>query len=118
MSELRPPTYLVELLSGISGELLEAEVYARLDTAVEKAAVHAKSELGPQAHASVSLNVNSEIDGVGFFDDNQNLVACVTVYRLEHDAEAPTVPELQSACEGSADSMQTLLNAFLTTPSN
>jgi hypothetical protein len=105
-----PPIYLVELLNPLSGELDDADVYARLDTAVEKAYVHC---LNQAVHVDVSADESSLIEGVAFFDAQGELLACVTAYQMDRDNEVPTIAEVALACSAGAAEMKEQLTVLL-----
>ncbi len=95
------------------GDLEDTELYARLDTALEKAYLHARAAQLPGLRVEVSTNDTGEIDGVGFFSAAQTLLACVTVYRLEYDCEEPTIAAIRESCCMGPDAMQSSLTNLI-----
>ncbi len=106
--------YLVELMYSDTGDVAEADVCAHLDVALDKAYLHLQTLdaiEGPRAE--VSFDDEGELEGVGFFDADENMLACVTVYHLDRDNEQASVAAIAAACAGPRDGLQDALNALL-----
>lgn len=113
MAELNPPVYLAELLVEAAGDVEFADVFARLDTAVDAAYRHAQTHGGIGCYSEVSVTETGEIDGVGFFTAPGDLIAFVTVYQMEHDQEEPQLEVIRTACLAPPAEMQSYLNSLL-----
>lgn len=111
--QIYPPIYLVELFDPFTGEIINADVFARMDTAVETALIHSKKIPSLKVHAEVSTDVSGGIDGFGFFDEDHELVACITVSNLTHDKQEPQLTSVRSACLLPPAQMQAALNTIL-----
>ncbi len=106
--------YLVELMYSDNGEVAEADVCAHLDVALDKAYLHLQTlEMLEDPRAEVSFDEDGELEGVGFFDAHENMLACVTVYHLDRDNEQASEPAIAQACAGPRDRLQDALNALL-----
>lgn len=111
--QIYPLIYLVELFDPHTGEILDADVFARMDTAVETAFLHTRKTPLIRVHAEVSTDETGVIDGLGFFDEDHELVACITTSNLTHDNQLPLLPQIRQACVLSPLAMQAALNGFL-----
>jgi hypothetical protein len=107
------PVYLVELFDPWSGDALEVDLYARLDTAVESVYLHLKKVgFTGGANVDVSFDDESTIEGVGFFNENQDLISCVTAYHLSRDTAVPQLTEIKKAFAAEPSELQSLLNTL------
>jgi hypothetical protein len=106
------PSYLVELLNPLSGEVEETDVFARLGPAVEKVYLHLQGYPEVEVSVEVSHDEDDEIEGVGFFDKQHEFISCITIYRLERDTAEPTVEAIRKACLASGDELQARLNTI------
>lgn len=113
MTPKHPSTILLELVHLPSGHLEDADVFARLDTAIEKAYLHVCEAKFVGVRVEVSVNDGDTIDGVGFFDFDNNMLACITVYQTEFDSEEPSIDAVRAACALAPGDMQEQLNALL-----
>lgn len=119
-----PFVYLVELFSpspmAIAGEpsddagpvapvVEDSDVCAKLELAIEQAYQHVRN-LNLKAHLEVSFDEDNLIEGVGVFDADENLLACITVYHLDRDCEEASLSSIRDACRGEPRSMQAELN--------
>lgn len=98
-----------------SGELEHADIFVRLDTAIETVREHFLATC-PQLNVTVEVSYDEdrELEGVGFFDDDHQLVSCVTAYRLDRDAEVATDLRISEACLAGPEHMQDKLNQLFT----
>ena len=102
--------YLVELLDPFNGEVLECDVCAKLELALEKVYEHFRQYPEVAPRVEVSFDDDDELEGVGFFDSEHEIVSCVTVYHLERDDGETRYPGLLAACQAGRQHMEASLN--------
>jgi hypothetical protein len=105
-----PEVFLAELMNPYTGEIEETDVCAKLELAVEKVYLHLVDYKDSLINVEVSFDADNAIEGVGFFDENHELVSCVTVYHLDRDTGSATVAGLGPACRGDKQALQQELN--------
>lgn len=105
-----PIVYLVELMNPLTGELEETDVCAKLELAVEKVYWHLCEYPETPVEVEVSLDDDQVIEGVGFFDEEHEMLACVTAYHLDRDTANAQVPDIAVACRGDKFELQKKLN--------
>lgn len=105
-----PDVFLVELLDAVSGELLEADVCARLESAIERVYWHLAEYKDSLVSVDVSYDDENALEGVAFFTESQEMLACISVYRLDRDTQEPEVAEIADACNANPADLQTSLN--------
>lgn len=105
-----PAVYLVELMDPYTGELQEADVCAKLELAVEKAHVHLKEYKDSPVEVDVSFDDDDLVEGLGFFNEDKEMLACITVYHLDRDTGTAQVAGIAEACRGDKTAMQRQLN--------
>lgn len=93
-----------------TGELEHTDICARLDVAVQQVYLHLKSHPEVRTDVEVSYDEDGELEGVGFFDDNHDMLSCVTVYHLERDTEQAHVKEVTAACAQEGRALEAALN--------
>lgn len=103
------PSYLLELLDPPTGELVHVDLFLDMSRAVEAAYTHVVNTKASVEDVDVSIDKDEELEGIGFFDKSRNLIACVTVYRLERDTEVASNPDIQKACSASIYDLQASL---------
>lgn len=106
------PLYLVELINPKTGETTEADIVVRLDTALEKATLHAKQH--PLITVSASADEDGVLEGVVFLDYESFPVACVTTYHPERDEEAPENTKFSQAVALPVAEMAAMLAMLVT----
>ena len=105
-----PVAFLVELLDPFNGDVLECDVCAKLELAVEKVQEHFSTYPGLDLRVEVSVDDDGELEGIGFFDSGHEIVSCVTVYHLERDdGEAQSI-RVQKACRAPLNALERHLN--------
>lgn len=108
-----PPVYLLDLLRTPDGDIEESDVFGKLELAVEQALHHLKArEIHPDAHVEVSFDAADNIEGVGFFDNDGQMLACIAVYHLDREVDRAADAALQHACTDKAI-LQAELNRML-----
>lgn len=108
-----PQTYLVELMHPLSGEVLLTDVCAHLDAAVQRAVDHSRQPGTGPVRSEVSVD-QGVLEGIAFFNQSSEIIACVTRYHLERDTERARQPEVALACEDlskAQDRLNHILNA-------
>lgn len=107
-----PALYLVELMNPETGNIDEVDVCARLDVAIEKVYnwLDSFGELRKSVCVEVSYDDEGVLEGVGFFNDEQDMASCITTYQLDRDADVASISEIASACAGPKDLLQSALN--------
>ena len=108
-----PQTYLVELMHPLSGEVVLTDVCAHLDAAVQRAIDHSRQPGTGPVRSEVSVD-QGVLEGIAFFNQSDEIIACVTRYHLERDTERARQPEVARACSDIAlaqDRLNQLLNA-------
>lgn len=93
-----------------TGELEQSDICVRLDTAVEQVYQHLQMYPGLEVDVEVSYDEDDELEGVGFFDDNHEMLSCITVYHLERDTEQPRLRSIADACALKGAQMEQALN--------
>ena len=96
MQPTHPPAFLVELFPLTKSDTLEADLHADLGVAVERVYLHLK-QAAVKAEVEPSYTDDGELEGMAFFDQNAELLACLTVYRLDRDCDQVKTPEIQAA---------------------
>ena len=112
LTSRHPLTYLVEFFDPLTLELMDSDVCAKLSVAIEKVYLHLKEFPEVQVLVEVSHDFNDEIDGVGFFGVEKDLLSCVTVYHLERDTEETSILEIEQACQKGGEEFSAKLNAI------
>lgn len=94
------PVYLVELMHPLTGEILFTDVCARLDVAIEQVFIHFQEKFRTvQVFPRPSYDADSnEIEGVGFFTAEGELVSCITAYHMQRDVDIPSNLQVAAAC--------------------
>jgi len=105
-----PEVFLVELMNPYSGEIEETDVCAKLELAVEKVYLHLLDYKDTLVEVEASFDTDDAIEGVGFFDENQELISCITVYHLDRDTGTAELPGIAEACRGDKQNLQQELN--------
>lgn len=98
-----------------SGEIEDADLFARLGPAIEKVYLHLRDYSEVAVTVEVSHDEDGEIEGVGFFDTQHEVISLITIYRLERDTEEPTVEAIRLACQAPGGELQARLNTLFTT---
>lgn len=107
-----PDVLLVELMNPETGEIVDTDVTAKLELAVEKVYQHTHQISALVGDVDVSYD-DEELEGLAFFNDEQEMLACITVYRLERDTGSAQLPALSEACcADKADLKQRLTTLF------
>lgn len=94
-----------------TGELEQADICAQLGTAVQQVFEHLQEHPEVAVFVEVSHDEDGELEGVGFFDENHEMLSCITAYRLERDTDVPTVPSIVEACLSPGPQMEGALNS-------
>lgn len=105
-----PEVFLVELMNPYTGELEDTDVCAKLELALEKVYWHLADYKDSLVEVEVSFDEDDAIEGVGFFDENHDIVSCVTVYHLDRDTGTAQVDAIARACRGDKRQLQQELN--------
>lgn len=93
-----------------TGELEHTDICARLDVAVQQVYLHLQAHPEVRVDVEVSYDEDQELEGVGFFDDNHDMLSCITAYRLERDTEQAHVQAVSAACTKEGRALETALN--------
>lgn len=104
-----PAVYLVELMNPHSGELDEADVFSKLDLAVERVSQHLGEHEVTPAELDASCDEDNELEGIAFLDERGELLACVSVYHLERETAEATHEPIALACRGPHQELQAKL---------
>jgi hypothetical protein len=107
-----PIVFLVELLDPYTGELEEADVSGKLDLAVEKVYWHLANYSDSHVEVEVSFDEDGVIEGVGFFNEEHEMISCITVYHLDRDTDDPEDSRIRNACSGPLVELQSKLNVI------
>ncbi|KWU17787.1 hypothetical protein [Burkholderia cenocepacia] len=109
-----PPVYLLDLLRTPDGDIEESDVFGKLELAIEQALSHLKSAgLAADTLIEVSFDDADNVEGIGFFNAEDQMLACVTVYHLDRETEGAADPALREACAGDKSLLQAELNRML-----
>jgi hypothetical protein len=85
----KSPTLLIELFDLATEEILNCDVSARLDNALQAVYLHL-AQYADTVTPQVSLGTEGELDGIAFFGPNEKHLAFITAYYLERE-----VPECE-----------------------
>ena len=102
--------FLVELLNPKTGEIEYSDICIRLDTAVDQVFTHLQKYPEVPVQVDVSYDEQNEIEGIGFFDDDHEVISCVTAYHLDRDTDEPQHEEVKLACLQAGQDLETALN--------
>lgn len=105
-----PEVYLVELMDPYTGELQEADVCAKLELAVDKVYLHLADFKDSLIEVEVSFDEDDVIEGIGFFDEQREMLSCITVYHLDRDTGTAQEDDIAQACRGDKAALQRKLN--------
>ena len=109
-----PPVYLLDLLRTPDGDIEESDVFSKLELAIEQALTHLKTGgLNVDALVEVSFDDADNVEGVGFFNAEDELLACITVYHLDRETGCAADSALHEACKGDKFALQAALNRML-----
>lgn len=95
MPPVYPPAYLVEFFTPVEDDSLDSDLHADLGVAIER--VYARFAKAGQRVTVESSYSDAELEGMAFFDATHELVACLTVYRLDRDKDRVTVAGIADA---------------------
>ncbi|PNG49986.1 MULTISPECIES: hypothetical protein [unclassified Variovorax] len=107
-----PPVYLLEILSSPGGGTDECDNFGKLELAVQRA-VDALSEASGPIEVDVSLDVSDEIEGISFLNEEQEVLALISVYHLDRDTGEATDPAIAMACRGDKNALQSAMNRIV-----
>lgn len=96
LTPLQSPAHLVELMEPSTLQILDVDLCARLDVAMQLVYKHLKST-NTRCSVEFSYDEQGQLEGVGFFNDTMELVSCITVYRLARDNDVPDMKALAEA---------------------
>lgn len=113
MPTTHPPAYLVEILAPVSTETLETDLHADLGVAIDRIYSHFAGAGRPVGVES-SYTEDGELEGIAFFDQAQQLVACMTVYRLDRDCDEVATPGIVQALALAEPARTAALGALFT----
>lgn len=105
-----PVVYLVELMNPKTGDIEEADICAKLELAVEKVHAHLTEYSDLLVEVEVSLDEDEAIEGLGFFDEDHEILSCITVYHLDRDTGEAQDAGIATACRGDKFALQKELN--------
>ena len=102
--------FLVELLNPKTGEIEYYVNCIRLDTSVYQVFTHLQKYQEVPVQVDVSYDEQNEIEGIGFFDDDHEVISCVTAYHLDRDNDEPQHEEVKLACLQAGQDLEAALN--------
>jgi hypothetical protein len=104
-----PVVYLVELFCHKTLVTEDTDVCAKLELAVQRADDHVRN-VNQDVHVEVSFDDDGVIEGVGVFNDNGAMLACVSVYHLDRDTGEASNSAIADACRSDPLQLQAALN--------
>jgi hypothetical protein len=109
-----PPVYLLDLLRTPDGDIEESDVFGKLELAIEQALTYLKTQsLNVDALIEVSFDDADNVEGIGFFNADDQMLACITVYHLDRETGRAADSALREACQGDKFALQAELNRML-----
>lgn len=96
LTPLLTPAHLVELMEPCSLQILEVDLCARLDVALQRVHEHLQGTK-TRCRVEFSYDEQGQLEGVGFFNASNELVSCITVYRLARDNDVSNMKALNAA---------------------
>lgn len=104
-----PPIYLAELLNPKTGEVEEADVFSKLELAVERVKRHLDELEVVPTDIDASCDEDDELEGIAFLNCDGELMACVAVYHLERETAVAADESIALACRGAHAELQAKL---------
>lgn len=96
-----------------TGDALFSDVFLKLGPAVEYVYKHIKDLALAAASVEAAYDLDHELEGIAFFGAKKELVACITVYRLDRDTAEPIHPAITSACRLTGQDLENALNKLV-----
>jgi hypothetical protein len=107
-----PPVYLLEVLSSPGGDTDECDNFGKLELAMERAVDLLSAGPGP-VEIDVSMDANDEIEGISFLNEEQEVLALISVYHLDRDTGEATNSAIAAACRGDKHALQAAMNRIV-----
>lgn len=99
----------------VSGDVVQADVCAHLDAAVQYAIDHVRAPGCGAVSVEASFCEDAFLEGIAFLAKDGFLVACITRYHMERDDERARCLQVSFACSDEA-LVQERLSALLAEP--
>lgn len=104
-----PPVYLVTL-TDLETNLPSSDVSLSLEEAVQQVYFHLMDYYESSLTFDVSV-VDSELRGIGFMSEQGDMLACISVYRLDRD-DTPIEPFILEALPANTTSKSKLTSSL------
>lgn len=105
------PCYLVELLNPQTCVTVDSDVCADLAVAVQRVYEHLKRE-SASARVEISYDKDGLVEGIGFFNNVNDLISCITVFHLARDSDVANLEGLLQALSSSEPARTQALNTL------
>ena len=108
---LQAPIFLVELLDLSTEDIIECDVTAYLENAIEAAYTHLANLLD-QVTPEVTIDRDGELEGIAFLGPNEEQYAFITAYYLNRDAPAAEFESIRTLAAQPLSGLQAGLRAI------